>query len=55
MDFIHEFWVEMLPFLQGYEFIYIFLDIVTVWVLIQAVMIIPSRLLLGGGSKIWDN
>jgi len=55
MGFIHEFWVEQLPFLTGYEFIYVFLDIVTILALIEAVIILPGKLLFGGINKTWND
>ncbi|MBP3707967.1 MAG: hypothetical protein J6J36_05100 [Clostridia bacterium] len=56
MYFIHNFWVETFPMFQnGYEFIYVFLDIATILSLIEAVIILPSCLLFGGSKDIWND
>lgn len=55
MEFIHNFWVEMLPMFQnGYEFIYIFFDVATVFSLLVIMFEVPSCLLLGKkGRDLW--
>lgn len=55
MQFIYDFWVEMCPFLQGYEFVYVFMSFLTLYVLLYAVVILPGRLLFGGTSRIWND
>lgn len=55
MDFIHEFWVEMFPMFSEYGFIYVFLDFLTVYVMLYAIVVLPGRLLLGGSSKVWND
>lgn len=55
MEFIHEFWVQMCPFFSEYGFIYVFLDFLTLYVLLCAVVILPGVLLLGGSKKLWND
>ena len=55
MEFIYNFWVEMLPMCTGYEFIYVFLTILTFLALIEAVIVLPGTLLFGGTNKIWND
>lgn len=55
MDFIHNFWVQVFPMFSEYEFIYVFLDFLTIYVLLYAVIVIPGRLMSGGTSKLWND
>lgn len=54
---IHEFWVEMFPMFVGQaEFVYLFLDAVTVVSFFRIVTMIPQLLLTGrprGGGRNW--
>lgn len=56
MEFIHEFWLEMLPFLYDYEFVYIFLDFATIGVLFTILFEFPAKIFFGkkGGLFKWD-
>lgn len=54
MEFIHEFWIDMFPWFQGYEFLYVFLDIVSVLAMIEAFIVLPGYFLFGG-TKIWND
>lgn len=55
MNFIHEFWTTNFPFFNDIQFIYYFLDIATIYVLIECILIIPKMLLrpriVTGGSR----
>lgn len=53
--FIHEFWVDLFPMFSEYEFIYVFLDLLTIYVILYAVIVLPGRLIFGGSSKIWND
>lgn len=45
---IHEFWTNLFPgFATSYEFLYYFLDIVTILSLIRAFLVLPEILLTG--------
>ena len=55
MSFIHDFWVQMFPMFINYGFVYLFLDLVSLLVLICAVVILPGRILLGGSKKLWND
>lgn len=45
---IHEFWIELFPiFQQNCEFIYYFLDVLTIISLIRAFLEIPTIILTG--------
>ncbi len=57
MDFIRDFWIEMFPHFQnGYEFIYVFLEIASISVMFTIMFEVPTKLLLGkkGGFFKWD-
>ena len=50
---IHGFWVELFPnFQNNYEFIYVFLDVVSVITMIRIFIELP-RNLLNGGRYLW--
>lgn len=55
MNFIHDFWVEMLPMFSEYGFVYLFLDFLTIYVLLCIVVILPGTLLIGGNKKLWND
>ena len=55
MEFIYNFWVEMCPFFQGYEFIYVFLVILSILAMIEMFIVVPFYLLFGGNNKIWND
>ena len=48
--FIHKFWQQMCPFFEGYDLIYIILDIVTIIAFFKFLFAIP-RLVMGGYRK----
>lgn len=49
---IHEFWVELFPVFQnGYEFIYIYFDVATIFTLLIIFFEVPTYLLLGKKGK----
>ena len=53
---IHSFWVELFPIFQnGYEFVYIFFDVVSILAFIEAFIVLPGRLLFGGTNKVWND
>lgn len=55
LELVYNFWVEMCPFFQGYDFIYIFLTAATIYVFIKGVFVLPSRILFGGANRrIWN-
>lgn len=56
MEFIHEFWVWMFPWFEnGYDFLYVFLDITSVLVMIEALIVLPCYLLFGRTGKTWND
>lgn len=55
MEFIHDFWVDMLPMFADFGFIYIFFDLITIMALLYMVVVLPSSILLGGTKNIWKN
>lgn len=55
MEFIYNFWVEMCPFFNGFEFMYVFFTALTLYVLLYIVIVLPSQLLIGGTSKLWND
>lgn len=50
--FLRDFWVEWLPQFQDNQIFYVFLELLTIMILLKAIIEIP-RLLLLGGRKIW--
>ena len=47
--FIHKFWQDMCPFFQGYDLIYVILDICTIIFFFRLCFAIP-RLIIGGNK-----
>lgn len=45
MQFIHTFWTTNFPMFNDVQFIYYFLDVATIVVLIDAILLIPKMLL----------
>ena len=45
MSFIHTFWTTNFPFFNDVQFVYYFLDIATIWVFIESLLILPKMLL----------
>lgn len=45
MNFIHEFWTTNFPFFSDVQFIYYFLDVATIWVFVESLLILPRMLL----------
>lgn len=55
MEFIYNFWLEMCPFFEEYEFIYVFLVVLSILAMIEAFIVVPGYLLFGGSNKIWND
>lgn len=55
MKFIYDFWVEMCPFFEGFEFLYVFFTTLTLGVLLYGVIVLPGKLFVGVTSKIWND
>lgn len=57
MNFVRDFWVDMFPLFQnGYEFVYIFLELATIGVLFTIMFEVPAKIFFGkkGGFFKWD-
>ena len=52
VNFIHEFWLEMCPFFSEYEFIYYELDVITIVVMLEIMLLLPSYILFGGTRRL---
>lgn len=45
---LHNFWVELYPSLQnGYDFVYVFLDVLTILSLFRVISTLPTLVLTG--------
>lgn len=55
MTYLDAFWHYVFPALEGYEFLYVFLDFLSIYVIIEAVIVIPGILLLGRDKNLWKD
>jgi len=55
MEFIYDFWVEMCPFFNGFEFLYVFFTALTLYILLYTIVILPGRIFIGGISRVWND
>lgn len=55
MEFIHNFWVKMLPMFSDFGFVYIFFDLITILALLYCVVVLPVQLFLGGMNSAWKD
>lgn len=52
---IQQFWEQVFPMFTDYGFIYVFLDFLTIYVLIEAIITIPGLILIRSNNNLWKD